>query len=274
MNKDIFFNHYPKRKDDSHKFQNGHILIVAGSYGMAGACIFNIIGARSIGASYIEVYLPKDIYEIVAKNEISAVYHPDIYEKEDIFNNLKVKAISFGSGLSNLENCDKYLKQLLCNSNVPLCIDAHGLHILADHDDYFSLNKNMILTPHLGEFSLLTKLSVEEINKNKEEIAINYAKKHGVILVLKGPNTLVINKDGQLYINDSGNSALAKAGSGDVLTGMITGLSALYEDSYLAVKDAVWLHGHLADEGIKKYSKEIFDLRNYPILADQFFKEH
>ena len=274
MNKEEFFKYYPKRKDDSNKFDNGRLLIIGGSYGMAGACIYNIIGARCVGASYIDVYLPDEIYEIVAKNEISAVYHPEIYKNDDFIKLnafKKANAICFGSGLTNLNNKEKYLKLLLENSSVYNIIDAEGLNIISDNNDYLSINNKLILTPHLGEFSKLTKLSIKEIEENKIDIALNYARRNNVILILKGPHTLVVNNDGKLYINDSGNSALARAGSGDLLTGMLTGLVSLYDDPYIASKHAVWLHGYLADMGIKEYSKEIFDLKNYPLLADKFF---
>ncbi len=277
MNKDTFFKHYPRRKDDSNKFDNGRILIIGGSYGMAGSCIFNIIGANSVGSSYIDVYLPKDIYPIVASNQIGAIYHPNVFDDNsfiDLDAFKKAKAIAFGSGLSNLIDKEKYLELLLKEARVPLIIDAEGLNIISNHNNLLKLNDNIILTPHLGEFMRLTKLTKEEIENNKEEIAINYAKKNNVTLILKGHKTLVINNDGKFYQNNSGNSILARAGSGDVLTGMLTGLCAIYNDSRQACIDAVWLHGHLADEALKYYSKEFFDLSNYPFLANQFFMNH
>lgn len=275
MNKEEFFKNYPIRKKTSNKFDNGHLLIVAGSYGMAGACILNIIGVRSVGASYIEVLLPDNIYEIVASNEITTVYHPDNLMNDNPFVELKsfnkVKAIGYGSGMANHPYKKEYLRNILNNAKCPIVIDAEGLRILSENEDFYSLNNKMILTPHLGEFSLLTKRSIEDIKNNTEEIALNFVKHKNVILVLKGPNTLVISKN-ELYINDTGNEALARAGSGDVLTGMITGLCALYDDTFKAVKDAVWLHGYLADEAIKTNSKEIFDLTKYPLYANDFFK--
>ena len=275
MNRSEFFAHYPGRKADSNKYDNGTVLFVSGSYGMAGAAILNIIGARSAGASYIHSVLPENIYPIAASREITAVYHPDNLENKDLMKNLgflkKVKAIGIGSGFTNHPYKKEYLKDILEISDVPVIVDAEGLRVLSLNEDFYSLNKRMILTPHLGEFAALTRLETEEIKKDRENIAVNFAKKKGVILVLKDPQTLVINKDGDLYRNDSGNCALATAGSGDVLTGMITGLCALYNDTYQAVKDGVWLHGYLADEAMNKHSAEIFDLTEYPEYADAFF---
>ena len=273
MDKETFFSHYPIRRKDSNKFDNGRVFLIGGSYGMAGACILNIIGARSAGASYIDVLLPKEIYPIVAANEITSVYHPDDLSSDEISVPAlhKAGAIAFGSGMTNHPKKKEYLEYILRNADVPLIIDAEGLNLLSEHPEYYSFNSQMILTPHMGEFSRLCGISVEEIIENRIEIAVDFAKEKNVILVLKGPETLIVNKDGSFVINDSGNEALARAGSGDVLTGMIAGLCSMYSDPYLAAADAVWLHGHLADEAIKKHSREVFDLTAYPQYADEFF---
>ena len=273
MDKETFFSHYPVRRKDSNKFDNGRVFLIGGSYGMAGACILNIIGARSVGTSYVDVLLPEEIYPIVAANEITSVYHPDDLSSDEISVPAlhKAGAIAFGSGMTNHPKKKTYLEYILKNTDVPLIIDAEGLNLLSEHPEFYSLNCHMILTPHEGEFSRLCGKSIEEIKQNRIEIAIDFAKKRNIILVLKGPDTLIVDKDGIYIINDSGNETLARAGSGDVLTGMIAGLCSMYEDSYQAAADAVWLHGHLADEAIKNHSKEIFDLRAYPQYADEFF---
>ena len=273
MDKKTFFSHYPVRRSDSNKFDNGRVLLIAGSYGMAGACILNIIGARSVGASYIDVSLPGDIYPIVASNEVTAGYHPDDLSRDeiDLPSLHKAGAVAFGSGLTNHPKKETYLNSVLKEVKVPVIVDAEGLRILAGHPKFYHLNSNMILTPHLGEFSALTGLPIEDIEKDRIKIATQFAKDHGVILVLKGPNSLIVNRDASYVVNDSGNEALARAGSGDVLTGMIAGLCSLYSDPYQATVDAVWLHGYLADEAVKEHSKEIFDLTRYPEYADRFF---
>ena len=135
----------------------------------------------------------------------------------------------------------------------------------------FSYSDKLILTPHLGEFSILGGLSTDQIMKDRVNIASKYAKEKGVILVLKGPETLVVSKEGEVHVNDSGNEVLARAGSGDVLCGMLTGMCALYEDPYQACIDGVWLHGHLADVYAAGIGTEIFDLSLYPTLAADFF---
>ena len=276
MNREEFFAHYPLRKKDSNKYDNGVVLFLSGSYGMAGAALLNLIGARSVGASYIHSYVPHEIYGVVASKEITAVYHPYDVEDQDLVKELslnKIDSVCFGSGINQLIHKKEYLNDFLEKCDVPLIIDAEGLRLLAEDESLYAKNQKLILTPHMGEFSALTHLSIEDIEKNKEEIAVNFAKEKNVILVLKGMNTLVISPEGEVYINDSGNESLARAGSGDVLSGMITGLCALYEDTYTAVKDSVWLHGYLSDMNIRSHSVEVFDLESYPKLADMFFFE-
>ena len=277
MNKEEFFSRYPIREKDSNKYDNGVVLFVSGSYGMAGAAALNLTGARSAGCSYIHSMLPASIYPIVAQKEMTAVYH--VYSEncehlcEDDAYMRKVKAIGFGSGLDHCKSAENYLGEILSCKDIPLVVDAHGLRLFAKNDTYYGKHSDMIFTPHMGEFSVLCGYDVETIMKNREEIALEFAKKRDLVLVLKGPETLVVSPDGRIYRNDSGNAALARAGSGDVLTGMISGLRSLYEDSYTAAKDAVWLHGYLCDQAMREHSMEVFDLFAYPILADRFFKE-
>ena len=274
MNREEFLSHYPKRKKDSNKYDNGVVLFLSGSYGMAGAALLNLIGARSAGASYIHSYVPHEIYPIVASKEITSVYHPYDVENKDLVKGLslnKIDSVCFGSGINQLNYKKEYLSDLLNRCEVPFVVDAEGLRLLAEDESLYEKNRKLILTPHLGEFSALTHLSVREIEKDRENIAVNFAKEKKVNLVLKGMNTLVISPEGEVYINDSGSEALARAGSGDVLSGMITGLCALYDDMYTAVKDSVWLHGHLCDMAMSSHSVELFDLESYPKLADLFF---
>lgn len=275
MNKETFFSHYPKRKADSNKYDNGVAAFVSGSSGMAGAAALNLTGARSVGCSFIHSFVPASIYPIVSMKEMTAVYH--VYEEEDryLFEKddfmAKVKAIGFGSGMDNCGRAADYLREVLSYTDVPLIVDAYGLRLFAKDASFYGRHPHMIFTPHLGEFSALCGLEIETIKRNREEIALEFARERNVTLVLKGPETLVVSPNGKICRNNSGNAALARAGSGDVLTGMICGLCSLYEESLDAVADAVWLHGFLCDQAMKEHSAELFDLFSYPVLADGFF---
>ncbi|MBR5207699.1 MAG: NAD(P)H-hydrate dehydratase [Erysipelotrichaceae bacterium] len=131
---------------------------------------------------------------------------------------------------------------------LPCVVDAYGLRVLCDHLHVLDgARSEVILTPHLGEFASLSKISANEILKDKVNIAKEFAKEHGVTLVLKGPNTLVVSYDGRMYVNQTGHQNLAKAGSGDVLAGLIGGFCAQNLDPFTASCMAVWLHGKAAD---------------------------
>ena len=277
MNKEQFYNDYPLRKPDSCKFDNGRVLFVSGSYGMAGAAILNLLGVRCTGASYIHSVVPKDIYPIVASNEPTVVYHPDSLDDEKHLKKLglilKVDSIGIGSGLNNHPYRMNYLRYILEEADVPIIADACAIDLLKDDPTMFELNKKLIITPHLGEFMRLSGLNKEKINNDREKIASSFAREKNVILVLKGPKTIVCSPEGKIYRNNSGNEALARAGSGDILTGMISGLCSLYDDIFQAVCDAVWLHGYLCDKACEEHSREVFDLMKYNEYADHFFLE-
>lgn len=271
-----FYDHYPERRLDSSKFDNGRLLFVSGSKGMAGSAILNIIGAKSVGTAYIHSLLEGSIYPIVALDQPTAVYHvdesddPSFIDKLDLYT--KVDAIAIGSGLNNNPHARDYFVHILKYFHGPIIVDAYGLDLLKEDESLYSLNDNLILTPHIGEFSRMINVTKEDVLKDKLAIARYFALSKNVTLVLKGPQTLVVSGGARIYQNDSGNEALAQAGSGDVLSGMIAGLCAIYEDPYQAAIDAVWLHGHIADMHVKNHSKEIFDLKTYPQYADMFFK--
>ena len=117
-------------------------------------------------------------------------------------------------------------------------------------------------------------MPIEQIEENKIKIAQEFSKKHNVVLVLKGVHTIVTSSDGRTYINQTGNQILARAGSGDLLTGMISGLSAMIKDTYLASVMAVWLAGYISDVAKTKYATCNFKLENFEDLLQQFFYEN
>ena len=132
-------------------------------------------------------------------------------------------------------------------------LDADGLNAVAKHQEltgYFT--ENIIITPHLGEMSRLTGKSVEEIRENLHETALEYSGRYGITCVLKDAVTVIGMKDGRVYYNSSGNSAMAKAGSGDVLTGLIAGLLGLGMEESEAAALGVYLHGCAGDRVFKE----------------------
>ena len=278
MDEDSFINNFPRKPEDAYKGSYGKTCIIGGSYGMAGALMFNIMGARCVGAPYIECGLPHEIYNIVAEKYITTVYHPFgadnmVQMLEPIIKN--AKASLFGSGVVNLNKKQQCLDLVLQSATTPVVIDAEGLRLLHHNTYVFQFVKcPLILTPHIGEFAQMLNLPVETVMKDRLGYATKFAKQHDVTVVLKGPHTIVASPDGKVYINQSGNEALAQAGSGDLFAGILVGMLTFVEDVFLASMMAVWFHGKICDDGCQLDAIQTFPLEIYPLLSNAFFKGH
>lgn len=278
MNEDIFFSHFPKKSETAYKGTYGKTLLVGGGYGTAGALSLNIIGAKTVGASYINVACPDEIYNIVASHHITPVFHPFGHETwNETLTPLihEAKAIAYGSGAAKLSRKVECLDKILQESTKPVVLDAEALRLLVHNTWILRFVKcPVIITPHLGEFAAICNQPNEVIRDHKIEFAKSFATKNKVYVILKGPNTIVASPNGEMYINQSGNQSLAQAGSGDLLTGILAGILTLTTDIFTAICMAVWLHGYLADYGLKKYAMQSFPLEKYPELMNELFMKH
>ncbi|MBQ1467965.1 MAG: NAD(P)H-hydrate dehydratase [Solobacterium sp.] len=278
MDEERFFAGFPKKGENAFKGTYGKTLLVGGSYGMAGALGFNILGAKTVGASYIQAALPQEIYPILAGRFLQPVYYPfGDHNWQDVLSALaeKARACAFGSGAVHMTHKHEILDLILQNASCPVILDAEALNLLKNNYYFLKFVRvPVILTPHIGEFSNLIGKPAEMIQDNLISIAKDFASENHVYLVLKGPHTIVVSPSGDLYINESGNQALAQAGSGDLLTGIMAGMLTMTRDVYRAVCMAVWLHGYLADLGIQENSAQNFDLEQYPELMNKLFKKH
>ncbi len=278
MDEEIFFSSFPKKKTTAYKNSSGKTMIVGGSYGMAGALSLNITGAKTVGASYIDVVLDDSIYPIVASHHITPVFHPvhkENMEKVVLPLIRNARAIACGSGMTNMEYKQECMDLVLQNAKGPVVLDAECLRLLRYNTYLFRFIKTpVVLTPHIGEFAYLLNKPIEEVMDRKIEYALKFSRENRVILVLKGPNTIVASPAGDVYINQSGNQALGQAGSGDLLTGIMTGILTMTRDIYKAVCMAVWLHGKLADLGTEDQSIQCFNLESFPWIMDKLFKKH
>ncbi len=237
----------PKKAIDSYKNQNGQCLGIAGSKSMAGAAILSFKAALASGIGYLHGLIDETIYPQIISACPSAVCH---FLNQSEFRNLLVHAdaVFAGPGMNRCTDLNSVMEILLENCTVPLILDAAALRWLSDHpESFFTASAKLICTPHLGEFSGLIKKSIPEIQQNKLNFAREFAKQHHCLLVLKGPHTIVADEDGRCYINQTGNPKLAKAGSGDVLCGLIGGFAAQHLDPFDACVLAVYLHGLAAD---------------------------
>lgn len=278
MNEDLFFQSFPKRRDDAYKGTYGGCTLIGGSYGMAGALSLNILGARTIGASYIHAVTPEEVYGIAAGRALTPVFHPFTEGNwQDVVSHTIANAhsIAYGSGCTNMPHKKDILDLVLQSAPCPVVLDAEAIRLL--QHDYYTLHfvkEPVILTPHIGEFSALINKPVCYIKDHRVALTRDFAKRYGCIVVLKGANTTVASPSGEIYINQSGCNALAQAGSGDLLTGMTAACLTQTADVYGAVCMAVWLHGFLAEEGAKGHACQNFDLSLFPSLADEFFCRH
>jgi len=148
-----------------------------------------------------------------------------------------------------------------------LIIDADGINIVSQNIDILKKSKaNIILTPHLGEMSRLAGITIDEINKDRLNLIISFSRQHNAVVVLKGPNTIVAAPSGKCYVNRTGNAGLAKAGSGDILSGMISSFSAQGLQPEIAAACGVYLHGAAADLTAKRLSQ--YSMQPFDILTD------
>lgn len=279
MDTEQFLRLYPEKPENAYKGQSGRTLLIGGSFGMAGAVCLNILGAQTVGADYICCALDSSIYPIAAARFLTPVFYPmDETNWKSVLSealNDKISAVAFGSGTNRLPYKQELLEHLLRECRVPLLLDAEALQLLSSSKELLKTAQcPVILTPHIGEFSRLSGSDAEEILKDRVPAAASFAQKHKVILVLKGPHTIIVGPEGSIMRNNSGNPALAQAGSGDVLTGIMAGLLTLVKDPFTAVTMAVWLHGHLADMALSEYSVHSFPLESYPQLMNRFLREN
>ncbi len=256
----------PKRKKSSNKGTFGTLLAIVGSYGMAGAAIMCGKAAQRSGVGLVNMAIPKSIYPIVAGKLIEAVYTPLDENENGIISAgcverilslaEKSNATLIGCGLGHDKDTEKITEELLKISTSPVILDADGINSIIPHIDLLRTSKApVILTPHPGEMARLMNCSVSEIQHNRADVAVEFARKYHVILVLKGANTLI--SDGKrLIVNMSGNAGMARGGSGDVLAGIIASLAAQGIDPFRAAVCGVYVHGRAGDSAAEKFSAE------------------
>ena len=211
------------RDENANKYDFGVVGIMGGCVNFSGAiklASMSLAAMRS-GAGLTRVIVPKDIVSFVAPYLVEQTLFPIDSNINDAIKNIDVLAVGMGWGVSN-EN-EEYLKYILNNFTGVLIIDADGLNILTSNLELLNDTQvKIVLTPHLKEFSRLINKDVTDIKENRKEYALEFAKKYGVILLLKGHETIVTDGD-TTYSVDVGSPGMATAGSGDVLSGILAG---------------------------------------------------
>ena len=243
----------PKRNEDFHKYDYGNVLVIGGKKGMHGSVTLACMASMRTGAGLTHLLIPDSIENQVNNWLLETIVHTyksdeegefaDFDEEEFVDFVKKFDAIAFGPGIGRKKPAKKMLKLLLTFHHGSLVVDADGINLLADMD--FSKKQNIYVTSHQMEFSRLTGLSLEEIKKDRIKSCKIFIKNHPINLLLKGKNSVVLNNE-EIYVNDSGSSALATAGSGDSLTGILVALLGR-KDHIDMLKLATYIHGLCGD---------------------------
>lgn len=248
---------FPPRPAVSNKGTFGKVLCIVGSRRYAGAAVLAARGALRSGAGLVYTAFPDAAYAAVAPNLIESPLLPMPSDSEGRFALSAVpqlldalhgmQAVVLGCGLGQSAGMGELVAAVLENAECPVILDADGLNAVSGNIDILRKAKcRLILTPHPGEMQRLTGRTVDDIQASRIETAKSFAASHGVTLVLKGANTVVAHENADaVYLNTTGNSGLAKGGSGDLLAGMIGGFTA--QGVHFAAETAVYLHGKCGD---------------------------
>lgn len=241
----------PKRKADSHKGTYGRVLVIAGSKGMCGAAYFNAKSAYMAGAGLVKIYTAEENRVILQQllPEAVVVTYKEYNERELKSLLLWADVICMGSGTGTREEDCERIRAVLSYGEVPCVIDADGLTIISLFPGYLELmrHEKYIFTPHVKEMARLTDLQVSTLKKDPLKVVEDYSKKARATCVLKDAVTLIAKEGKRSVLNTSGNSAMAKAGSGDILAGILVGYLAQGLDTYHASVLGVYIHGRAGD---------------------------
>ncbi len=247
------------RARDANKGSYGHVLVIGGSLGKAGAAAMAGFSALRAGAGLSTVATPKSVLATVA------AFHPELMTEplaETEQGTISLRAVghnldallerttlAIGPGISRNSETATFVRTIVTRGDKAIVVDADALNAFEGTADQLSgRGRTVVITPHPGEMARLTGLSIPQIQANRLEVARNFAREHQLIVVLKGHRTLVAASDGTVWVNPTGNPGMATGGTGDILTGMVAGLIAQHPQHALeATALAVYLHGLAGD---------------------------
>lgn len=243
---------------NTHKGIQGHALLIGGSYGKIGAMVLSSKACLKTGCGLVTVFIPRCGYEILQTANPEVMVLTDVQEKiiSKIEFDFTPKAIGIGPGIGQDPETQTAIHRFILTNKIPLVIDADGLNIIAQNKDWLGLlPKKTIFTPHQKELERLIGSWNSEEEKFEKTVA--FSKLYHLIIVMKGAPTFIIDGE-MIYKNTTGNAALATAGTGDVLTGMITSLLAQSYEPIDAAILAVYLHGFTADIALNETGYQSF----------------
>ena len=260
--KDIYRKMLPDRPEDSNKGTYGRLLVIAGSKGMAGAAYLNAHAAYMTGAGLVRIYTSSDNREILQTLLPEAIITTyEEYNKEELLSLLTwADSVCIGSGLGMSRLSEKILKTVMEYVKVPCLIDADGLNLLAENKNYLNqmAERRFVITPHMKEMSRLTGTPVEELKADRIQILKDFISRYRITCVLKDSRTLIASEEKGIRMNLTGNSAMAKAGSGDVLAGVISGWMVQGKEAEDAAELGTYIHGLSGD--LAKFEKGVYSV--------------
>lgn len=274
----LFQGFLPKREEWTSKFDYGRAVLLGGSKDYGGAPLLSLSALSSLrlGAGFATLYVPEPLYGYYVGRDPQIIVQPFpskngnlVYQEKAVRKIMnKTTAIALGMGVTGFEETARILLHLFTSYEGYLIVDAGGLTALAMLDaNYLNMAvPKIILTPHTGEFSRLIGLPREEIEKDPIRYAVEYARMHHITLILKGHESIITDGT-EIYRNKTGNTGLAKAGSGDLLSGILCGIFAQHIDQSDVKKAAFgqYLLGKAADLLLNEQSE-------YSILAEDIIR--
>ena len=258
----------PPREIMSHKYTFGHLAVIGGSKGKTGAPSMVAEASLRTGVGLSTVIVPSSLNEIFEVKLTEAMSIPVEDENKgyftvsslqttlDVIKSGKFSAVAIGPGLGNAPETFEFAREFIKHCDKPMVIDADGLNAIAENPGVLRGKEDVIITPHIGEFSRLTRLSKEEILSDLFGCAQRFATEYGVTVILKSGRTVIATPNGKLYLNVIGNPGMATAGTGDVLAGVVGSLLAMGLEAEDAAKLGVFLHSLSGDLAAKKLTQE------------------
>jgi len=253
----------PKRGAASTKFTSGHVVVVGGSMGMTGAVRMTAEAAGRAGAGYVTVCVPEALHVLVAASmtpEVmvravpgDATSHAEVGLQPLLAATERAGALALGAGLGREDSAAALARALALGADRPLVLDADGLNAhVGSIEALAQRTATTVLTPHAGELGRLLEISSEEVGRERLACARSAAQRAGAIVVLKGDDTLVVDPGGRTVVGRGDSPALATAGTGDVLAGVIAALLAAGVEPFTAAAAGVWLHAGAGREAARR----------------------
>ena len=248
-----------RRPAESNKGNYGHVLVIGGSLGKAGAAAMAGISALRAGAGLATVGTAKSVLGTVAGFHPELMTEPLLETDEGTISTTALDRIeklakgksvlAIGPGISRNQETADLIRNLIAKFQGPIVLDADGLNAFEGRvAELNGKGRTLVITPHPGEMARLAACSIADVQKDRLAVARKFAREHELIVVLKGHRTLVVRPDGETWVNPTGNPGMATGGTGDILTGMVAGMIAQHlKNPFAAVLAAVHLHGLAGD---------------------------